>query len=288
MNRPHPAHPVRVVAFIGAILLAPAASFAYPGGTPSYQTDAAPYCAGCHSSISPAALEGAGERAEKEVAERKHISVILSGQKGYASLSEADRSTLADQIRALDEASTVAIEAPAHVAPGQTFEVKVSVTGGAGPVVGVALVDSDHRWYARPAPSAGWTIAGPPQITGSDGQPRNAWLDKRPESRGRNLSFVNVPGISSDSAAAKWDSATVVFQVTAPARPGSYPLAAAFWYGTEKSTLLGYKTNAMGRKEVRGGLTGGSGRVAFTGVSNIEVKLAPAAPAVPPAPILQP
>ena len=38
---------------VAALLLAalwPAAGGAYPGGTPSYQTDAAPYCAGCHSS----------------------------------------------------------------------------------------------------------------------------------------------------------------------------------------------------------------------------------------------
>ena len=89
-----------------------AAAGAYPGGVPTFQTDAAPFCAGCHSSREASALAGAGERATKETAEHKHISVILSGQQGYQSLSEPDRKTLAEQIRALDAASTIEMKAP--------------------------------------------------------------------------------------------------------------------------------------------------------------------------------
>jgi hypothetical protein len=255
---------------VATALAAPA--FAYPGGTPSFQTDAAPFCAGCHSSREASALAGAGERATKETSEQKHIAVILSGQQGYAELSEPDRQTLVEQIRALDAASTVEIKAPAQVKAGEVFQVQVRVTGGAGPVVGVGLVDRDHRWYARPAPSAGWQIAAPPEITGADGSPRTEWLNKRPAEAGRNLSFVNIPGIQSDSAARKWDSAEVVFTVKAPTTPGAYPLAAAYWYGTEKSTLLGYTTNALGQKEVRGGVAGGSGRLLFTKVQQIQVR----------------
>ena len=33
-------------------MIAPCAALAYPGGTPSYQTDVAPFCASCHSSRS--------------------------------------------------------------------------------------------------------------------------------------------------------------------------------------------------------------------------------------------
>ena len=255
-----------------ALTLTPWVATAYPGGTSNYQTDAAPFCASCHSSRDVDALAGAGERAEKETAERKHIAVILSGQKGYASLSEPDRQTLAEQIRALDIASTVRLKAPAKVKPGETFQVQVSVTGGSGPVVGVALVDRAHRWYARPASSAGWSVVAPPEILGSDGQARPSWLEKRPAEAGRNLSFVNVPGIESNSATRSWDSAEVFFTLRAPDRPGSYPLAASYWYGTEKSTLLGYTTNAVGWKEVRGGFTGGSGRVLFTPVQAIQVE----------------
>lgn len=270
----------RAVAALGAALLLPLSSAAYPGGTPSYQTDVAPFCAGCHSSRNAEMLAGAGERAQKEVAERKHVAVILSGQKGYESLSESDRRTLADQIRALDQASTVTLVAPASVKAGETFQVRVDVTGGAGPVVGVALVDRAHRWFARPAASAGWSVVAPPRITGPDGQPQEKWLSRRPESAGRNLSFVNVEGIASDSALGQWATASVLFTLRAPERPGSYPLAAAYFYGTEKSTVLGYTTDPMGLKKVRGGLGGGSGRLLFSDVVPIEVRAADAA-AVP-------
>ena len=211
---------------VAALLLAalwPAAGGAYPGGTPSYQTDAAPYCAGCHSSRDAEMLEGAGERAQKELTERKHISLILTGQKNYQGLTETDRKTLADQIRALDEASTVTIAAPAQVQAGATLEVRVNVTGGAGPVVGVALVDRAHRWYARPAPSAGWQVVAPPKVLGSDGKPQEGWLGKRPEDAGREVSYVNITDIASDSAAKKWAKGECLValstQVTSPAEP---------------------------------------------------------------------
>ena len=262
---------LRTFALIVGSLL-PLAAVAYPGGTPGFQTDAAPFCAGCHASRSADALDGAGERAEKEVAERKHIALILSGQRGYQGLTESDRLTLAEQIRALDAASTVTLKAPAQVQAGETFQVQVNVTGGAGPVVGVALVDSTHRWYARPASSAGWQVAAPPEISGADGSPRGEWLERRPEAAGRNLSFVNIPGIESDAAAGRWDSAQVVFTLRAPDRPGSYPLTAAYLYGTEKASVLGYTTNALGQKEVRGGLGGGSGRVMFAPLQMIQVQ----------------
>jgi hypothetical protein len=274
---------IRSLVAFGAVLALPLAALGYPGGTPSYQTDVAPYCAGCHSSRDVAALAGAGERAQKEMAERKHIALILAGQKGYESLSETDRRTLADQVRALDEASTVALSAPAGVKVGEAFQVTVSVTGGAGPVVGVALVDDVHRWYSRPASSAGWEVALPPQVIGSDGQPQDEWISKRPEEAGRNLSFVNITGIASDPAVGTWASASVVFTLRAPDRPGTYPLAAAYLYGTEKSTVLGYTTNAVGWKEVRGGLGGGSGRVVFSDLIRIEVQPAGSvAPVAPP------
>jgi len=271
------------------VLAAPALSLAYPGGTPNFQTDAAPYCAGCHSSRSEAALAGAGERAAKEVAERKHLSVLLSGQKGYASLTEADRRALADQIRALDEASTVTLAAPAALLPGQSFDVRVDVTGGAGPVVGIALVDRDHRWFARPAASAGWRVIAPPKITGPDGSLQTEWLARRPEGFDRNISYVNVEKIASDSAAKSWSRASVVFTLRAPEHPGVYPLAAVFLYGTEKSSVLGYTTDPVGTKEPRGGITGGSGRVLFTPVQSITVKASEARsePKPPAPPVLQ-
>jgi len=269
------------------VALAAAALFAgnahaYPGGTPSYQTDAAPYCASCHASRDVAVLAGAGERADKELSERKHISLILAGEQGYEPLSPADRQSLAEQIRALDAASTVSLEAPAHVKPGRVFQVKVRVTGGAGPVVGVALVDAAHRWYARPIASAGFAVVEAPEVTGSDGEPRDEWIERRPEAMGYGISYVNIPGIASDSAIGEWDRAEVVFTLRAPDRAGSYPLAAAYFYGTEKSTVLGYTTTPTGWKQVRGGTFSSSGRLIFTPLQQIQVE------ADEPAPVAQP
>jgi hypothetical protein len=261
-----------IAAFVIAGFL-PAVANAFPGGTPNFQTNVAPYCSSCHSSRDASALAGAGERAEKEVAERKHIAVILSGRgRGYKALTENDRKTLAAQIRALDTASTVTLEAPEKVQRGQTFQVKVSVTGGGGPIVGVELVDLDHRWYARPATAVGWEVVKPPQIVGAEGQPVNAWLEKRPEEIGRNITYVNIPGISSNPVIEEWGSAQVTFTLRAPDRVGTLPLAAAYLYGTEKSTVLGYTTNAVGERQVRGGYGGGSGRILFTPLKAIEVE----------------
>lgn len=247
------------------------AARAYPGGTPSYQTDAAPYCASCHSSLTEEELAGAGERAQKELAANKHLAVILAGQGAYADLSEADRQKLAEYVRAVDAASTVELESPPKVAPGATFTVTVKTTGGAGPVVGVALVDAPHRWYARPAPAAGWQIAAAPTVI-ADGKPQTEWLDRRPEKLDRNLSFVNVTGIHSDAVTGRWAQAKVVFTLRAPDRAGDYPLVAAYFYGTEKASPLGTKVSPLGFKLPLGGLTGASGRVLFTPVRIISVK----------------
>lgn len=262
----------RTCLFSAAVALAPAVAGAYPGGTPDFQTDAAPFCAGCHSSRNVEALAGAGDRAAKEIAENKHLAVVLSGQKGYASLTEPDRHALAEQIRVLDQASTVTLAAPASLQPGQTFDVRVDVTGGAGPVVGIALVDRDHRWFARPAASAGWRVIAPPKITGPDGQPQTEWLERRPAELDRNLSYVNITKIESNPATKSWAKASVTFTLRAPERPGVYPLAAVYLYGTEKASVLGYTTTPAGFKEPRGGFTGGSGRVLFTPVQSIKVQ----------------
>jgi len=245
---------------------------AYPGGTPEFQTDVAPFCAACHSSRSAAALEGTGERAQRELSEHKHLAKILAGEPGYESLSAPDRESLVKQIRALDAASTVTLTCADAVPPGALFEVEVEVTGGGGPVVGVGLVDRDHRLWARPAASAGWQVAAEPRITGPDGAEQHAWLARRPESAGRNLSFVNVTDIASDPARGEFARAKVVFTLRAPERPGTYPLAAVLLYGTEKASVLGYTTDAQGHKQVRGGFDGGSGRVLFTPVRQIAVR----------------
>jgi len=243
---------------------------AYPGGTPGYQTNAAPYCASCHSSRSVEVLAGApGDRATKELAENKHLAVLLAGARFYESMAPADREQLAAHVRALDEASTVRMTAPAKVRVGETFTVTVDLTGGAGPVVGAALVDRAHRWQARPAPGAGWEIVKPPVIIGQDFKEQTEWLNRRPGEK--NLSFVNITGIHSDASKQEWARAQVVWTLRAPRTPGRRPLAVAYFYGTEKGSPLGTIEDPIRGKQLRGGFSGNSGRILFSRVAQIEV-----------------
>ncbi len=260
------------IALILAATLAATSASAYPGGTPDFQTDAIPYCAPCHSSTDESALAGAGERAAKEVADRKHIATILAGEGAYGKISEEERQTLATHIKAVDANSTVTVEYPPQVAKGETFQVTIKLTGGAGPVVGVALVDRAHRWYARAATHAGWEIVGAPTIIGPDGSPQSDWIEKRPERFGRNLTFVNISGVESDAAAGSWSKSKVIFTLKAPDQAGDLPLVAAYFYGTEKASPLGYETHPIYGKLIRGTYTGKSGRVKFSSAHVISVR----------------
>ncbi len=264
--------PALLLAVLASLLLAPAA-WAYPGGTPGFQTDAAPYCAGCHSSTSAQDLAGAtGDRATKELAENKHLALIRAGEGGYAKLSAPDRETLVQHVQALDAATTVKLSALPKAKPGEEVTVKVELTGGAGPVVGVALVDMPHRWQARPIPGSGWQVVGTPRILGQDFQEQMEWIERRPEAAGRNLAFVNVTGILSDAAKGEWGRADVVWTLRAPDEPGTYSLVAAYWYGTEKASPLGVIEDPIRGKMLRGGYAGASGRVKFSPVLTVQVQ----------------
>jgi hypothetical protein len=255
-----------------AALCAPGLASAYPGGTPDFQTDVLPYCAACHSSIDEAALAGAGDRARKEVSDQKHIPSIEAGEKGYANLNEQDRATLVTHIRAVDANSKISLEFPPQVAAGENFQVTVKLTGGAGPVVGVALVDRPHRWFARSAVAAGWQVVGAPTVIGPNGAPQTQWLNRRPERYERNITYVNVTGVSSDAVAGAWSKSKVIFTLRAPDKPGDYPLVGTYFYGTEKASPLGYEDHPIYGKLVRGTYQGKSGRVRFTPRHVITVK----------------
>ncbi len=246
---------------------------AYPGGTPAYQTDVAPFCAGCHASRQESQLAGLpAARVAKELPEAKHLALIRAGEGGYEALSEAERRRLAELVAAVDRAATVSLEAPSEVAAGAVFEVTVRTRGGAGPVVGVALVDGGHRYLARPAASAGWQVEGEPEPRVEGGEVQREWLHRRPEALGRNLSFVNITGVEGDAETGRYTATRTVFRLRAPSRPGSYPLAAVFFYGTEKATPLGYVEDPIRGRQVRGGFLGHSGRILFTDVTRIEVR----------------
>lgn len=262
---------MRLVCAAIATALASAAS-AYPGGTPDFQTDAAPYCASCHASANVEMMAGMpAERAQKELAANKHIALIRAGEGAYEALSADERALLAEHVRAVDANTSVKISAQPKVAINGELRVKVDVLGGAGPVVGVALVDTPHRWLARPATGSGWVVVKDPQILGQDFQEQTDWLAKRPLSLGRNLAYVNATGLRSDAVKSEWARAQVVWTLRAPSRPGKLPLVAALWYGTEKASPLGVVADPMFGKRLRGGVAGHSGRVLFSTPISVEV-----------------
>lgn len=262
---------MRVVRIAVLTAFASSAS-AYPGGTPDFQTDAAPFCASCHASANAEMMAGLPpERAQKELPANKHLALIRSGEGAYRSLSQDERALLVEHVRAVDAHTSVKLSAPPKVSINGELRVKVEVTGGAGPVVGVALVDTPQRWLARPATGVGWFVAAEPQILGQDFQEQTDWLAKRPLSLGRNLAYVNVTGLRSDAVKGDWARAQVLWTLRAPGRPGKYPLTAALWYGTEKASPLGVVSDPILGRMLRGGVAGHSGRILFSTPLTIEV-----------------
>jgi hypothetical protein len=255
---------------LGSWLAASSAS-AYPGGTPDFQTDVAPYCASCHASTAEEDLSGLGERAAAELALNKHFAAIRAGAGPYAELSEMDRAKLVELLAAVDRNSTIVLEFPAQVAPGETFRVTVKVTGGGGPAVGVGLVDRPHRHYARPTSALGWSVVGAPTVIGPQG-PQTSWLERRPEREGRGITFVNVEGMQSSADEDKWSRAKVVFNLKAPSEPGDYPLVGAYFYGTETGTALSTQAHPERGPWPLGGYSGQSGRIKFSAPALISVK----------------
>ena len=250
---------------------------AYPGGTPDFQTDVGPYCAGCHSSTSAEDLSGLGDRANEELAQNKHFAAIRAGVGNYSDLAEADRTKLVELLTAVDKNSTIALEFPPSVEPGSTFQVTVKVTGGAGPSVGVGLVDRPHRFFAKPASALGWEVVGAPTIIGPKG-PQSDWIERRPEREGRSITFVNVEGVQSSADRDKWSRAKIIFTLRAPAEIGDYPLVGAYFYGTETGTSLSTNVHPEFGPQPLGGALGQSGRVKFSKSALISVKNAETQP----------
>ena len=250
---------------------------AYPGGTPDFQTDVGPYCAACHSSTAADDLSGLGKRATAELAANKHYAAIRAGSGKYSELSEQDRGQLIELLSAVDVNSTITLEFPAQVAPGETFQVTVKVTGGAGPSVGVGLVDRPHRFFARPASALGWEVVGAPTIIGSKG-PQSSWIERRPEREGRNITFVNVEGVESSADDDKWSRAKIIYSLKAPHEIGDYPLVGAYFYGTETGVGMSTKMHPEFGPQPLGRMLGKSGRVKFSEPAVISVKPADAQP----------
>jgi len=262
-------------AIVLSILCAlPASAFAYPGGTPGYVTDVAPFCAGCHASTSEAQLLGApADRIKSEQIAQKHLARIREAREGsgYAELSETQREELIAGIKAIDAASTVKLIAPKTVKAGSVVEVTIEATGGGGPVVGLALVDSGLRWQARPAPSAGWLVLEAPHVIGPDGAAQTTFTGRRAPGLAAGIAYVNIYDVKANPEMNDYSKTSVTFRLRAPTVPGEVSLGAVYLYGTEKGAPFGSVESMRGPVPV-GGRAAGSGRVQFSEILKINVE----------------
>jgi len=248
-----------------------APGWSYPGGPLQDVTDAAPFCAGCHSSTDGHQLRDLpAEQATKMTAAVNHIAAIKAGSGNYAKLTAEQRAQLAADVQRIDDNSGISVEVPRHVHAGGDLAATVRAQGGSGPVIGVMLLDIDLRNQARPIQSEGFQIVGGPQVIGPDGSKQDQWLSRRFDDLARNLNFVVVFGITTDREPNHLPTAKVTYKLKAPAKRGKYTMCAALLYGTEKASPIG-RVEVHGRTLPVGGFAGASGRIKFSDVKTIEV-----------------
>lgn len=259
-----------VVGILGLVAFSPAQG--YVGGPLLAVTDTGPFCASCHSSADREQLRGLPpDFIEKQIAETKHYKAIREGLGPYKEMSSGDRERLLEDIKVLDSNARVALTAPATAGRGQTLEVTVTTRGGAGPVIAVMLVDTNHRFQSRPINADGWMIMGAPKVIGPDGHEQTKWVDSRIPELKKNLNFLLVFGIKSDLANKIFPETKVTYTLRAPSEPGKYTMAAVLIHGTEKASPVGVVQTATGPMP-RGGASGPSSRIRFSEVKTITVQ----------------
>jgi len=250
-------------------------AWAYPGGPLRDVTDAAPYCAGCHSADGVEQMRDLPPpQARQRTAPVAHLDAIKAGHGPYAKLTPDQRTQLAADVEKVDANTKIALQAPETVKAGEKFTVTVKARGGSGPVLGIMLLDVDLRDQARPIQGEGFQIDAAPRVIGPDGRQQDQWLKRRYDGLAHNLSFVVVFGVKTDLAANQFSSTTVSYDLVAPSKPGKYTICAALAYGTEKASPLG-RVEAGGHPMPLGGFDGASGRILFSKVADIEVTKQP-------------
>src|SRR5207302_8953703 len=129
-----------------------------------------PLCGTCHASARPAQLLGLpDEAAAAENTEGRRLGRIRT-EPVYRDLSPADRERLIAAIKWVDEQASVTIQVPSQARRSSRIEVTVVTRGGAGPLVGVSLVDSAIRYQARPISASGFKVVGPALVVGPNGK----------------------------------------------------------------------------------------------------------------------
>jgi hypothetical protein len=257
--------PFAVIALVGT-----AVALGEPYGPLYAVTDMAPFCATCHASTSLVQLPDLRpELAATEIIEEKHLKQIQKSP-AYKDLTVAERQSLINAVKWADEQAAVTIKGPVQAKRESSIEVTVTTRGGAGPVIGLSLVDSVVRYQARPIGSSGFKVLGPPVVIGPDGKAQTDWIERRVRGSDLGLSTAIIAGIRGNAETKQVDVTRTTWTLRAPADPGIYGIAAAFYYGTEKTHPLGTVVR-NGRVEPRGGPNGGSGRVMFSDLMKIRV-----------------
>ena len=251
-----------LVALAVLTILVGRSAWAWSGGPLLNVTDVAPHCAVCHSSMQKEQHRGLPEGVQNALwVENRHYKAIQDGAGGYKDMSPTDRARLLADVKAMDAAASVVVAAPTGAKPGQEVSVTATVKGGgAGGVVGVVLVDSDLKQQARTVAGDGWFIVGAPGIVGPDGQPQTRWTDGRADGLRKNVNSAVIFNHRSDLEKKIFPESKVTWTLRAPQEPGTYTLVAAFFYGTEKASPVGW-TEVAGNKVPRGGTFGASGHI---------------------------
>jgi hypothetical protein len=279
LRRPPPlALAARVAALLALVAgataaLRPPEARAYANGVPAFVTDLAPYCAGCHSSRDRAELrEMALAHQESQLMVNKHYGALERGAGPYGQLSEQERLSILEDVKLVDENTTIEVIGPREAKAGEAIEVTVRVRGGGGPLIGVLLVDADYRYQARPLPSSGWAVIQAPRVIGPDGQDQRDWVQLRAPGLRNNLSFVQVTGVTCDLGAKTFPESRVIWQLRAPREGGNYPIVACLLYGTEKAAARGWRELPNGDRMPVGGPDGPSGRIRFSAPLAVRVR----------------
>jgi hypothetical protein len=245
---------------------------AYNGGPLRTVTDLTPYCAGCHSSVGKDQMRVDPEAfAATQIVETKHYKAIEEGSGGYKDMSPADRQQLLADVKLMDQNTSVTVSVPSSAKPGQELQITANVRGGHG-VVGVWLMESDLRFQGRPIQSDGWLVVGAPKVWGADGKEQTKWVDSRGQGLKKNLNAVLIFDQQADLANKKFPDGKVTWTVQAPHTPGTYNVAVAFQYGTEKASSVGKVTTPAGAILPRGGPGGPSGHIVFSKVATVTVR----------------
>jgi hypothetical protein len=120
--------------------------------------------------------------AEDELAMNKHLPPLKERREAYTGMSDEDAKKLLEHVQAVDRQTSVTLESPESAKPDETIEVTAAFKGGAGPVVGVMLLDNNLRWESRSPSADGWLILSAPKIVGH--RPRRRDARRRPAPQG--------------------------------------------------------------------------------------------------------